>query len=1000
MAASIAEFWQLLEKSRLVAPDFCRQLAEQFGQLKGVAQQGNANVLAEWLTTQNAITRYQAKVLLSGKSGPFFYGDYVLYDKVSDGPLNGCYRALHIQQRHPVVLCFLEDAAAMSPNEWLAAGSQVWQGAQWVGHPHSQDLYQIFEIGKKRFAVLSDVPGTSLDKVLSQQGRLPIPEACRIAREILLALNTVHQTGAVHGAIRPHNVVLGNTGQTILLQPPISRTFYPIPGTVDLSPYSSDQLMPMMDYMAPELAHAGQVATPASDVYAVGCLLYQMLSGHVPFPGGDIGAKFVRHASEPVQPLEPLGVPPQLAQVVMYAMAKDATVRYPTAAQLAEALAYFVDPRAMQAVPPQSPTLQNYLGWLHHQPRLPAELERQLTGETTNEQSPSIGQGGMNELGNAFGVKSNLDFESKVGEGGKSRTEELVALQQEAKEKQQIKMLIGGAAAIFVLFIGFLVYRATLPETEVVQQDPPKKNVTPTIPTKTVTNPVVETPVTPVDPIPPKTKAPPTPTTNTEPTTVVNGVELVADDGQTLWAAPSTNGNPLKFDEVPSGVQVVMSIRPWDWKNKNRFNPRVLAAAGPLAETAQKRVEQDTGLNFSEISVLQIAWAEINKQLTPIYYVRAKDRNIAEQWMAKLKNLAPETVAGKATFKGPQFQYYWPEADNKMRLIAAYPEHMKELLEAPARLNPRVNYLLKFTDENRLVNLVCNPMYLFKEGPSLLPGQEKLFPTLERALDFDVDALALSLHVDDQNFFTEIRMTPSGSLGTPERAALLYKDKLKAWERNIQEYVTGIMQKQPPAYGIPILMKYAQQVGKYAAFTRVGEDQKTVVVRTYLNAAAAEHLILGGELALAYNGIGAGAMGSGTTPVATNQQPQALGDSVEDKIKKTISFSFDREALDKTMVLFGEEIGVPVEILGTDLQLEGITKNQSINNLNMKDQPANEVLKKILMLANPDGKLVYIIKPKNPGEKDMLFITTRAAVEKRKDKLPADFAPTKAPAKK
>ncbi len=562
-------------------------------------------------------------------------------------------------------------------------------------------------------------------------------------------------------------------------------------------------------------------------------------------------------------------------------------------------------------------------------------------------------------------------------------------------------MLIGGAVAIFVLFIGFVIYRATRPDTEVVKQDPPKKNITSPIPTKTVTNPdVVETPATPVDQIPPKTKAPVTTTTTTEPTTTVNGVELVADDGQTLWAAPSTNGNPLKFDEVPSGVQVVMSIRPWDLKNKNRFNPRVLAAAGPLAEAAQQRVEQDTGLNFNEISVLQVAWVEMNKQLTPIYYVRAKDRNIAEQWMTKLKNLTPETVAGKSVFKGPQLQYYWPEADNKMRLIVAYPEHMKELLEAPARLNPRVNYLLKFTDENRLVSLVCNPTYLFKEGPSLLPGQEKLWPTLERVLDFDVDALALSLHVDDQNFFTELRMTPSGSLGTPDRAALLYKDKLKAWETNVQSYITGIMTKQPPAYGVAVLMKFAQQVGKYAMLTRVGEDQKTIVVRTYLNAAAAEHMILGSELALAYNGIGAGAMGSGTTSVATTQQPQTLGDSVEDKLKKTISFSFDREALDKTMVLFSEEIGVPVEILGGDLQLEGITKNQSINNLAMKDQPANEVLKKILMIANPDGKLVYIIKPKNPGEKDMLFITTRAAVEKRKDKLPADFAPTKAPAKK
>ena len=73
-----------------------------------------------------------------------------------------------------------------------------------------------------------------------------------------------------------------------------------------------------------------------------------------------------------------------------------------------------------------------------------------------------------------------------------------------------------------------------------------------------------------------------------------------------------------------------------------------------------------------------------------------------------------------------------------------------------------------------------------------------------------------------------------------------------------------------------------------------------------------------------------------------------------------------------------EDLGIKYEILGTDMQLEGITKNQSFG-LDEHDKPAEEILQKIMHLANPDGKLVYVIKPKAPGGPEMLFITTRAA---------------------
>ena len=85
--------------------------------------------------------------------------------------------------------------------------------------------------------------------------------------------------------------------------------------------------------------------------------------------------------------------------------------------------------------------------------------------------------------------------------------------------------------------------------------------------------------------------------------------------------------------------------------------------------------------------------------------------------------------------------------------------------------------------------------------------------------------------------------------------------------------------------------------------------------------------------------------------------------------------------------MLSTEIGVEIVILGSDLQLEGITKNQSFG-LDERDQPAVEILTKILKLANSDGKLVYVIKPRQAGGEPIIFVTTRAAAKKRGDPLP------------
>ena len=90
------------------------------------------------------------------------------------------------------------------------------------------------------------------------------------------------------------------------------------------------------------------------------------------------------------------------------------------------------------------------------------------------------------------------------------------------------------------------------------------------------------------------------------------------------------------------------------------------------------------------------------------------------------------------------------------------------------------------------------------------------------------------------------------------------------------------------------------------------------------------------------------------------------------------------------MELLSKEIDVPIVILGKDLQLEGIAKNKSFG-FDERDRPAGEVLRAVLKLVSPEGKLAYVIKPRDGGE-DAIFITTVSAATKRGDTLPAEFS--------
>lgn len=184
-------------------------------------------------------------------------------------------------------------------------------------------------------------------------------------------------------------------------------------------------------------------------------------------------------------------------------------------------------------------------------------------------------------------------------------------------------------------------------------------------------------------------------------------------------------------------------------------------------------------------------------------------------------------------------------------------------------------------------------------------------------------------------------------------------------------------------------------VRKLATCTRHDSDKDCAVLRCYLPAIAAHNLLLGTELTLAQSGA-QGAFTATTSP--SSSTPLTLGE----RLQKRTSLRFGRDTLETALRMLSTDIGVPITIRGSDLQAEGITKNQSFG-VDVADKRADEILVEILRLANPDKlatgpadarqKLVYVVKETGGGEKEAreIIVTTRAAAKQRGDRLPAAF---------
>ena len=186
----------------------------------------------------------------------------------------------------------------------------------------------------RQFIVFEYVDGREPEAADRPRGPLPVATALELAIEIARGLSFAHQQGLVHRDVKPQNVLLNGDGQAKVTDFGIARSL-----EVQHGMTQTGTVLGTSDYISPEQAQ-GRRVDEHTDVYSLGVVLYELLTGEVPFPGENFVAVAMQHINEPPPPVRDRrpDVPPRLEAAVQRAMAKDPSDRFPTMADFCREL--------------------------------------------------------------------------------------------------------------------------------------------------------------------------------------------------------------------------------------------------------------------------------------------------------------------------------------------------------------------------------------------------------------------------------------------------------------------------------------------------------------------------------------------------------------------------------------------------------------------------------------------------------------------------------------
>ena len=1005
------ELWGLLGKSGLVDAGAVATLRREHAADPARCGGETAKGIAAWLAERGAISRWQAKRLAIGNLGPFFLGDYRLlerHEREGDGLV---FTARHEPSGRIVSVVLLNAKRCRQLDVWTEIVQRTTAASQ-ATDPMLSRTWSLEQHEASRLIVCEQVDGITLGEELQRHGALPAVQAGVLVSQIARAVAELQALGGPHGSLslevlrrEPPPGGVPRTGRVRLLQFPLAGD----PHRVPLRPWADDAELAGLGraaaYVAPELMLPDAVCDLRTDVYSIGAILYALVSGSLPCWEGDAPRTLKRAAfGVGPTPLGPPAVTPEMAALIGYLMARDPAERYQTAAEAADAIAACLG-------------LATSGG---------AAAARQPTGATAS--AAAAGGTLPDGVGDANFAGASR---SPAAAGGATRPavpKEPAGPSALIRRRRNQLRLFGGAITLAILAATVALVVSRLDVAPEPVPAPVAVAVTPR--DKPAAKPEEESigwgnvgksgtgksgagekPAPAGDEADPGMDKPGKPAAP-----VATARQVVVDDPDLPWAAPTEGPRPRLAYLVP-GSQLVLLARPADLLGGDEGR-RFVESLGPQAAAGLAALAAFCGCEPADIELVQAGWqAGGIEQVLGGYVVRlVEGREIPTDEAARRKAWGPTTAAqveGETIHKGKPFSFWVPSTE-KNRVLVVAPEaaaageagglpgaaEARETLlvqvvrqavaargaaadamlaELPLELEQVVGML----DEKRHLTVFGSPHYLLTQGRVVLAGPlAKLAKPLESLFGDALQAAALSAHFAD-DCYLELDAVATRDVPPKELVGEL-AERVNELPDAVELYCAAL---NPSPYGRVLVLRLPTMLRTVIDQMRSGAEGKGVVLNAYLPRQAGHNLALATELALAQT--------PGAAVVATGPAPPAAGAAAVPagplgKLEQKITLVFAKDTLEKSIQMIADEIGTPMDIIGPDLQLEGITKNQSFG-LDARDKSAREVLLEILAKANPDGKLVYIVREEDGVE--TILVTTRAAVQKRGDKLPPGLAP-------
>lgn len=253
---------------------------------------------------------------------------YEILERVGGGGMAFVYRARDLLLNRTVAVKVLSPHY-VADEEFVRKFKREAQAAAGLSNPNIVGVYDVGQDGDTYYIVMEFLEGKTLKQLVNESGPLPVTTALQVVKQIAEALRSAHKHGVIHRDIKPHNIMITADGHVKVTDFGIARA------VTSSTLTNTGAMVGSVHYISPEQARGGFVGEK-SDIYSLGVVLYELITGQLPFSGDSMFSIALKHLQEPAIPpreLDP-SIPAEVERIVLKAMNKDQAGRYQSAEEL------------------------------------------------------------------------------------------------------------------------------------------------------------------------------------------------------------------------------------------------------------------------------------------------------------------------------------------------------------------------------------------------------------------------------------------------------------------------------------------------------------------------------------------------------------------------------------------------------------------------------------------------------------------------------------------